>query len=228
MIVVRILIFFLTAITFNSLLYAYETDPYQIEFLQQLYDATDGPNWDWRNSGTEWSFSASSATNPCLYNWQGITCDICEVDYEVGYCITELQLPNYNLVGNIESLTYFEYMTTLTVLDLSENYITGYVNEYIYLASALANVSLQYNELTGALTSYSASFPDLVYLRIDHNKLRGEVPVFIKSSPLLEHLDMSSNLLTGNLEGALGTLQYLTFLSTSNNLLSGNKQVSFS
>lgn len=42
--------------------------------LQHLYDATNGPNWDYTFDGDPWNFSQPlELTDPCL-GWDGITC----------------------------------------------------------------------------------------------------------------------------------------------------------
>jgi hypothetical protein len=91
---------------------SYNVPSYQIEALQDLYDSTNGWQWNWKvpltEYGVKWNFSQTSP-NPCIEGWQGISCSS---DCSHAPClITELVLDGYGLdgtlpmsLGNITSL----------------------------------------------------------------------------------------------------------------------------
>ena len=67
--------------------------------LHDLYDSTQGENWKWGNSsiyGNVWEFSDSA--DPCMDDWQGVTCDENNPALP-GMHVIELDLERYNLRG---------------------------------------------------------------------------------------------------------------------------------
>ncbi len=109
-------------------------DQQEFEALVDLYNSTDGANWT-NNSGWDLTLTACDVSN----SWHGVT-------VENGH-VTNLQLPDNNLVGNIPaSITNFTYIQTL---NLSQNQLSGaFPSENISNFSNLTMFSIQENALT--------------------------------------------------------------------------------
>ena len=88
--------------------------PLERQALQDLYDSTDGPHWNYF-CGISWDFSDPNA-NPCDEEWYGITCS---VDYHV----TSLYLVDNNLKGTIPQS--ISQLSSLQGLGLSYNQLIG-------------------------------------------------------------------------------------------------------
>ena len=92
----------------------------EIDALQDLYDATNGANWDWEtvtSNAQKWNFSAP---DPADY-WQGVSC-ACHA--ETNNCtLTSLILTSYNLVGYLPNS--IGTWGNLSTLSLYSNKITG-------------------------------------------------------------------------------------------------------
>ncbi len=75
----------------------------ELSVLEDLYNTTDGPNWNYGPNGNPWNFSQRNP-NPCAQNWAFINCYHC--------VIIDLLIENANLVGTIPSsikkLTFLE------------------------------------------------------------------------------------------------------------------------
>jgi hypothetical protein len=117
--------------------------PLERQALQDLYDSTDGPNWDYGYGGTRWDFF-NPYSNPCNEHWNGIECS---VDYHV----VELSLASSNLRGTIpSSIGQLSYLVTLY---LHNNQLSGTIPSTISQLSSLYYLYLHFNQLTGEVPS---------------------------------------------------------------------------
>jgi len=113
--------------------------PLEWQALENLYDSTDGPNWNYLyDAGIPWDFFNPN-TNPCDELWYGITCS---VDYHV----VDLSLGYSNLKGTIPAtivqLSFLEY------LYLQSNQLTGIIPSTIRQLFSLEYIFLYDNQLT--------------------------------------------------------------------------------
>ena len=172
-----------------------DTSTNDINALHFFYNSTDGYNWTWQGSGAQWVFNATA--DPCLDDWQGITCANCF--YNSSVCnVTEIRLDNYNLRGVLSA----------SLCDIAN----------------LTNISVASNALTSSVPPcLFSSLLKLNYLTLRHNSLNGTLQISpTETSFALQHLDLGENLLSGTLPSALGDYPALTFLSLYTNLVSGS------
>jgi hypothetical protein len=106
--------------------------------LQDLYESTDGAQWNYGSSsaGIHWSFD-DLTVNPCEQRWYGVQCS----DYHV----TGLFLAGSNMIGTIsESLSQ---LTFLMHLDLGGNLLIGRVPTTLCQIKSLVRVDLENNSI---------------------------------------------------------------------------------
>ena len=93
----------------------------EISALQDLYMSTSGNEWNWHDAsdGVPWNFTANC--NPCVENWQGVTCKL--DPNSSSQHIIMLSLNNYNLHGTLP--TSLMNITKLEQLIMSNNNLYG-------------------------------------------------------------------------------------------------------
>jgi len=69
----------------------------EYDALQDLFSATNGAEWRWREVGDKWQFN--TYVDPCTSNWQGIECTVVSTPEPATYHISSLALSSYNLQG---------------------------------------------------------------------------------------------------------------------------------
>jgi len=91
-----------------------------IDILYKFYESTNGDHWDYdkMNKGEAWFVDKDNVDERSVCAWIGIECDN-------DNNIISIQMPNYKLKGSIpEEIGYLRF---LSILDLSDNYLTGYL-----------------------------------------------------------------------------------------------------
>lgn len=194
--------------------------------LVALYNATDGANWT-----TTWDLNTPTNT------WYGITLN------GLG-CVTNINLTNNNLVGNIpvelgnlnslielmlpsNSLTgsippELSNLDRLTILELSTNNLTGNIPPELGNLSNLESLLLRTNQLTGSIPAELGNLNNLVYLSLFTNQLTGSIPSELGDFVNLNYLGLSNNQLTGSIPSELGSLVNLLELRLNDNQLTGS------
>ncbi|MED6120812.1 hypothetical protein PIB30_024378 [Stylosanthes scabra] len=156
--------------------------------------------------------------------------------------LEQLLLAKNQFQGEIPEEQLFSY-ENLTLIDLSENHLSGAIPSHIVHLSKLQTLFLSSNNLSGPIpmsilnittlvrfaanqNNFNGSLPsaisnNLISLDLSYNDLSGPIPKNILSSPRMEVVDLSNNRLSGTL--------LLTSISPSivrlrlgNNLLQGN------
>ncbi len=117
--------------------------------LQDLYASTNGSFWHWLNTTDQsipWNFT-NPTVNPCLDNWQGITCSCSIVICSVSMLILE----SHNLIGRLPDS--IGQLSNLTILNLKRNQLTGIIPQEISRFKSLILLDLSINALTGPIPS---------------------------------------------------------------------------
>jgi Leucine-rich repeat (LRR) protein len=143
--------------------------------LQHLYDATNGPNWDYTLDGDPWNFSQPlELTDPCL-GWDGITCQCNNSNSNSGE------------ICNIIGLSMFWAS------------MEGPLTPTLSMLQHLTHLNLGFNSLTGEIPPEIFTLSSLELLYLGRNVLTGSVPEDITRLTSLTFLDLFENLFSGTL-----------------------------
>ena len=201
------------------------------EALVALYNATGGPENEWRND-SNWDSNAS------LDMWNGVNTDI---DGRV----TELNLSQNTMSGSIPAelgdLTYLQKLdlgfnddltgsipadlgdlTNLQYLRLSSNKLTGSIPTELGNLTKLTSLSLSINNLSGSIPAELGRLTSLTTLSLHTNDLSASIPAALGDLTSLTTLNLFNNELTGSIPAELGRLTSLTTLSLHTNDLSAS------
>lgn len=204
----------------------------QIEILHDLYLATNGKQWNWKDEtiyGPRWSFSlynTSSQSDPCnswnnTISWQGITCTYPPSLCQFSSCsIKSINLIDYAMNGTIPDSLYT--LSSLEELKFSGNYLLGSVSSLIGSLSNLDTYCVDQNSLTGSLPSTIGLLSNLATLEVHFNSLTGSIPPTLGSLSKLELLYLYRNLLSGPIPSSIGSLSRLTYLIFFSNFITGS------
>lgn len=196
----------------------------ELQALQDLYIATNGPNWIWYGHGSKWHFpdarelvnfvgngssilleyharygSESPNANPCYEGWEGVMCSC------------NMSKPS-------------------TIYDNYNPYY-GYYDDQVYLWNAtstgnVANCSivklfLNHHNLQGNLPESLGQLSYLTHLHLDNNLLSGSFPSIIFTMSAIQSISISKNYFTGTIPTAIGQLYNLNMLEITYNQLTG-------
>ncbi|WP_375334374.1 DUF5675 family protein [Flagellimonas sp. C4] len=224
----------LTVILLGSLLCARaQVTPAEKQALQDLYNATNGPNWATETDGfigDEWNFDGV-VTN----DWYGVTVangHVTELDLEfnelsgiipasIGNLVhlTRLNLSTNALMGNIPN--EIGNIVTLQILDLFNNQLSGNIPQELGDLTDLTSLYIFQNNLSGEIPVEFGNLFSLTSLHLNSNNLSGAIPPELGNLSNLSFLRLNSNELTGAIPPELGNLSNLLSVSLQNNLLSG-------
>ncbi len=180
------------------------------EFLKDLcdvcgvdfYDATNGPNW---TTKTNWKTGN-------VANWFGVKVEDGQV--------TELKLPENNLVGQIP--TTIKDLVHLIVINLNKNKLSGAIPSEFGGLTNLKTLRLYDNNLSGIIPPEFGSLISLEFCDLEYNNLSGVIPVEIGGLTNLSYLSFRSNNLTGSIPSEIGLLTKLGGINLDYNQLSGS------
>eukprot|EP01032_Pedospumella_encystans_P015033 gene15033-17233_t len=165
--------------------------------LKDLFIATNGTEWHWRDEtyGAIWNFTIGA--NPCIEYWQGVTCVLSPQDSF--YYVSKLNLSQYNLVGQLPSSV--EQLTQLTHLNLGGNGLVERIPSEIGNLPNLATVLLNNNQFTGSLPTTFSQLNALRQLMLQFNELNGPVQQAFDSSTqtALNYVSLNNNQFSGTL-----------------------------
>ena len=182
--------------------------------LEDFYLSLNGSKWSWTNVSNAWNFS--SAEDPCLDEWEGVSCQACNV--------TGISLINTNLQGQIPySLSN---LVLLQSLDLSYNYISGKVPEIFSQMFNLSKLAIEGNLLTSTLPTSINNLSSLLQINFRDNEMIGPLHTKISSLGLKSYL-VDRNMLTGTIPtNAFSPLNQLEYFSLWRNKLTGTVSAS--
>lgn len=114
------------------------------------------------------------------------------------------------------------YLQNLTVLDIRDSALYGLIpGDLCDSSSSLSILQLDGNSLTGPIPKEIGNCSSLHLLSLSHNDLNGQIPSSISMLKRLEILRLESNELSGEMPRELGTLQNLLAVNVSYNKLIG-------
>jgi LRR receptor-like serine/threonine-protein kinase FLS2 len=106
-------------------------------------------------------------------------------------------------------------------LDLSSNFLGGYLPPNMKKLHAIEKIDLSRNQITGNIPSIIGAFESLNYLNLSKNSFQGEIPHSFGDLKGLDIIDLSYNDLSGVIPKSLEALSQLKYLNVSFNKLSG-------
>uniref|UniRef100_A0ACD5XAH5 Uncharacterized protein n=1 Tax=Avena sativa TaxID=4498 RepID=A0ACD5XAH5_AVESA len=132
--------------------------------------------------------------------------------------VQSLFLHGNNFVGMVPST--FKKLERLQVLKLSENFISGSIQDLLHIlpVDELQELYLDDNNLTGSIPPQLDQFSSLSTLWLSNNKISGEIPVGIRGLQNLKELWLDSN----NLNGTVTQDHFTNLTSLQVLWLSGN------
>lgn len=176
--------------------------------LVDFYHAMDGPNWEYSFGTTQqWDLNQTVST------WYGITLN------NEG-CVTEINLWNYNLTGELPS--FLGDFTALTRLNLRSNNISGNIPTQISNLEELKRLDLSSNDISGAIPDEIGQLTELERLELVSNDLTGHFPTSIGDLHRLKILDVSFNEMMGEIPISIGILSNLEELKLGGNQFIGS------
>ncbi|KAH3759354.1 tenascin-X precursor [Pelomyxa schiedti] len=199
------------AITSDTFLpYKITLRPSEAVALRNLYYSMGGASW-----GVNVNWLYDKPCNGSSPVWFGIDCNS-------NGRVSAINLPYNNLVGKFPEFYDQKFFTSLTSLDLlilSENSISGPVPDDIGFLESVTSIFAYGNKLT-ALPSTFSKLTNLTQLFLQDNLLSGSVPEMFATMEELTYLYLSDNALTGSVPVSLADSN-IKFLDLSNNQLSG-------
>ena len=171
--------------------------------LVALYEATNGPNWDYN-----WNW----LTDAPLGEWHGVSTD-------ASGRVQALELIKNGLTGEIPS--DLGNLANLEILYLYDNGLTGVIPPELGKLANLWSLSLWGNGLTGVIPPELGKLANLAYLWLYDNGLTGVIPPELGKLANLEGLGLYNNGLTGVIPPELGKLANLEILYLYDNGLTG-------
>lgn len=176
------------------------TNDQDVFALNELYVAVNSPplpGW------------VASGGDPCLENWAGVAC--------AGPNVTILTLSGLSLTGGLGSA--LDNLTTLIVLNVSNNFLTGGLP--LQLPPHVQQLILSGNQFTGNLPLSLSELSNLAILNVSSNLLSGSVPDIFDQLGNLNTLDLANNNFGSSLPQSFGDLASLTTLYLENNQFTG-------
>ncbi|KAK8548457.1 hypothetical protein V6N12_061371 [Hibiscus sabdariffa] len=134
-----------------------------------------------------------------------------------------LYLDGNNFTAEVENIdvSSFDFPTSLTELDLSDNKFCGKLPRWIWNLSSLEKLALSNNSFEGSIPMELCNLNRLEYLDLSQNNLSGSIPSCF-NPPNIQHVHMQGNRLKGPLSLAFYNSSSLVTLDLGGNSLSGS------
>jgi Leucine-rich repeat (LRR) protein len=208
----------------------------QFSALYDFYNATNGQYWQWDGYENIWDFSNPLA-NPCIEQWEGITCTYSNETNLFG--ILAMELTSHNLTGSIPStlqqlanltilaLNYNHLygeipneignLSNLQILDLESNNLNATIPDALYSLLQLQVLELERNDLSGTISSNVGKLYSLKEFEIGYNQFVSPLPNELFELPNLEILGLAANKFTGSILPFLNRMTNLTEFACEDN-----------
>ncbi|KAK1383684.1 putative leucine-rich repeat receptor-like protein kinase [Heracleum sosnowskyi] len=172
-------------------------------------------------SGWWGKYNVPAGTNQSHCTWQGISCNgtgsVTSINLSGLYVGLELSDLNFSTLPNLErlilrscslngsSLSYQPgTLSKLAYLDLSQNFLTGQLLNFLTNLAQLTWLDVSDNSLSGSIPSQMGyNLKNLALLDLGQNHFVGQVPSSFGSLIHLTHLHIDGNMLTGPIPSTL-------------------------
>uniref|UniRef100_A0A0D9ZHQ1 non-specific serine/threonine protein kinase n=1 Tax=Oryza glumipatula TaxID=40148 RepID=A0A0D9ZHQ1_9ORYZ len=140
--------------------------------------------------------------------------------------LTKIDLQMNSLSGPIPA---FENVTTLNILCLTDNSLSGNIPPSIGNVSSLASILLSQNKLARLIPMTLSHIPELIELDLSYNSLVGFVPLSLYNMSSLTYFSLGNNSLVGQIPSDIGnSLPKLQILKFQNSKFEGQIPTSLS
>ena len=139
-----------------------------VEVLRNLYEATDGANW---NNADGWLEGGNAS------GWHGVTTD------SVGR-VSGIDLSDNGLAGSLPQ--ELGRLVSLVTLDVSGNRLSGALPERLGVLASLTALDVSANRLAGRLPEELGALASLAKLNLSSNYFAGPLPLSLSNTPLEE------------------------------------------
>ncbi|XP_057777784.1 phytosulfokine receptor 1 [Salvia miltiorrhiza] len=155
--------------------------------------------------------------NSSCCDWPGVTCS--SPPSPAAARVIKLELAGRRLFGNLsDSLATLEQLKTL---NLSRNYLKGFIPLSLLHLLHLEILDLSYNDISGSFPS-TINLPSITVINFSENSITGAVPAEICiNSSRIRVLNVADNFLNGVVPIGLGNCTSLEELALATNLISG-------
>lgn len=133
--------------------------------------------------------------------------------------VSGINLPDLGLRGAISA--DLDQLDGLTLLDLSNNDLTGPIPPGLGRLRSLQSIFLHGNRLTGGIPPELSELTNLTILNLDSNRLTGPIPPELGDLRGLKELRAGDNFLSGEVPPGLWRITGLEVLDLENNQLTG-------
>ncbi|XP_039027801.1 receptor-like protein 13 [Hibiscus syriacus] len=120
-----------------------------------------------------------------------------------------------------------EQLPSLVFLNMSKNHFIGTIPSSLGHMTSLRVLDLSDNKLEGKIFSGNFKLPNLRVLKLNGNNFSERIPDLLSKSLLLLALDISNNKLSGRIPKWLGNMSSLQRIILSNNHLEGTIPIDF-
>nr|XP_029124165.1 receptor-like protein 32 [Elaeis guineensis] len=135
--------------------------------------------------------------------------------------ILDVILSNNMLTGSIASSLGNRMLPNLTIIDLTNNSLTGTIPVPLFSLPSLQKLRLRQNQFSGHLEELSNPSSTLSYVDLSNNEPQGPIPKSVFRLSRLKILSLASNNFSGTVGlASIGNLRNLSYLDLSNNMLS--------
>ncbi|XP_028785859.1 receptor-like protein EIX2 [Neltuma alba] len=135
--------------------------------------------------------------------------------------IKELSLENCQLTS-INSPLQFVNLTSLEVLNLSNNDLSSEFPAWLFNLSDVTTIDLSFNFFRGQFPKRLLNLQKIKELNLNQNKFSGPIPDWLGQLEHLQVLDVSGNFFSGPIPSTLGNMSSLIILDVSSNNLNGS------
>jgi hypothetical protein len=216
----------------------------EYEYLQELYEATNGIYW---KKNRNWNFQDRSLNNPCQQKWDGLSVVKTKVDCRISF----INLPSNNLTGTLppvlsdfEALAYFyvndnhirgslplfHNNSKLSTVYLFNNKFEGCIPADLFdiiTAQTITDLNLFNCSLTGKLPEALSLLIKLQNVKFNNNNFNGPIPFSFSNLKQIQSFNVGFNQFTGEIFSVVNPIKALNSFTCDGNSFQGSIPESF-